>query len=194
MRKFLKHEGCCFYAKLGIVLKKKERRNYHSHGFSKTCPLFEQEGTTLHERETKRSHRFPESSFYGNCKPPLPHKVQKIGMDYVESTETKRKGKKTTKLPNGYWMLCSVMKEEQKATPALVVAMILKEEKMKYVIKENLINEKLMSINIKEGRKCEEYTLIVETRTQAKKIRTVSFFENSQKEIDKNNSKIIIMS
>ncbi|KAF2885409.1 hypothetical protein ILUMI_20754, partial [Ignelater luminosus] len=51
------------------------------------------------------------------------------------------------------------VKEEQKAKAG--VAIIVKQEKMKYVMQENLINKRLMSIIIKEGRNCEEYTLKV---------------------------------
>lgn len=122
----------------------------------------------------------------------LTEELSKMNMQYVGITETKRKGKGVKKLPNGYWMYWSGVEAEDNAGAG--VALLVKEENMKNIKNEKYVNERILSVKIKED-KDEEYTLFVcyGPNDNARKEEKDKFFIDLQEEIDSTNNRIIIM-
>lgn len=123
----------------------------------------------------------------------LTHEMEQAKLDYLAITETKKKEKGMTQLHNGYWMFWSGVEKQETAKGG--VGIIVKEDKIKNVSQENLINERLMSIDIRIEGEEELCTLIVvyAPNDNASKEEKTRFFEELQKEIDDKGNNIIVM-
>lgn len=85
------------------------------------------------------------------------------------------------------------MKQDEQARAG--VALIVKEDKMKYVKNEKFVNERILTVNLKEGRGKEEHLIIIAygPNENEKKEEKDKFYQDLQREIDDSKCNVIMM-
>lgn len=118
--------------------------------------------------------------------------MEKQQLDFLGITETKKKGKGINRIAKGYWLYWSGVNESERGKEG--VGMIIKPEKIESVVKENFINERILTAEIRINA-TNTWTILVAygPNENAGKEEKDQFWEILQKEIDSQRNNIIIM-
>lgn len=107
----------------------------------------------------------------------------KFKVDIMAITETKKKGKGIKRIHKGYWMYWSGVENKERAKGGIGV--IISPERIKHIIREEYVNERIMVAEINLTEK-ETWTLIIAygENEDAKKEDKDKFYQALQLEID----------
>lgn len=117
--------------------------------------------------------------------------MQKMGIEILGLTETKKKGMGFEKLVKDYYIYWSGVEETEWAQAG--VAFIIHENKLADVRNERYVNERILAIDLEINK--EPYTLIVSygPNEDEKVENKQKFFDALQNEVDNTNNNLIIM-
>lgn len=113
-------------------------------------------------------------------------------IEILAITETKKKGKGLKKIHKGYWLLWTGVNEKERAKEG--VGLIIAPNKLKDLIQEEFINERLLTVKIKLIDE-EIWTVIVAygENENARKEEKDKFFDELQKQIDEGEENVMII-